>query len=388
MIIAAADGSALGNPGPAGWAWYVDDDCWASGGWPHGTNNMGELMAVLDLLQQTAHLDDDLHVFCDSKYVIDSITKWMPGWKRKGWKKGDGKPVMNVELMKALDAAMHGRRDRCSSGSRATPVTGSTRPPTCAPTPPRRRTSAGAVPDPGPGFAGSSTAHPAAAVGQVEAEPDLFSDLDDARAHRRGARRRHGARPPHRRGASGPCRGRRAAAPGLAGGRSLGAAVDPRRRCSTRSARSSPWGGGGVRRPVRRRHDPAAVAGHGGRARRRCGARCGCARARTGSSASTRAPTNAEPPDATCVSMGAPWHTRGMSPAKLSASAALLGGGAVDPPRIPRRWQRPPGRHPPLRRARLPPRWRRPSSAAAWSGAARWACGSWSAWRPDCWRCR
>ena len=56
-IVAAADGSALGNPGPAGWAWYVDDDCWASGGWPHGTNNMGELMAVLDLLRQTAHVD-------------------------------------------------------------------------------------------------------------------------------------------------------------------------------------------------------------------------------------------------------------------------------------------------------------------------------------------
>ena len=108
MIIAAADGSALGNPGPAGWAWYVDDDCWASGGWARGTNNMGELMAVLDLLQQTAHVDDELHVYCDSTYVINTITKWMAGWKRKGWKKGDGKPVMNLELMQALDAAMQG----------------------------------------------------------------------------------------------------------------------------------------------------------------------------------------------------------------------------------------------------------------------------------------
>ena len=98
MIIAAADGSALGNPGPAGWAWYVDDGCWASGGWPHGTNNMGELMAVLDLLQQTAHLDEPLRVYCDSTYVINTVTKWMAGWKRRGWRKGDGKPVMNVEL--------------------------------------------------------------------------------------------------------------------------------------------------------------------------------------------------------------------------------------------------------------------------------------------------
>ncbi len=108
-IIAAADGSALGNPGPAGWGWYVDDQHWASGGWPHGTNNMGELMAVLDLLQQTAHLDAPLHILCDSQYVINSITKWMPGWKRNGWKKKDGKPVLNVDLMKAIDEAITGR---------------------------------------------------------------------------------------------------------------------------------------------------------------------------------------------------------------------------------------------------------------------------------------
>ena len=47
MIVAAADGSSLNNPGPAGWAWYIDDDTWAAGGWPRGTNNMGELKACL-----------------------------------------------------------------------------------------------------------------------------------------------------------------------------------------------------------------------------------------------------------------------------------------------------------------------------------------------------
>ena len=41
MIIAAADGSSLSNPGPAGWAWYVDDARWAAGGWAHGTKNRG-----------------------------------------------------------------------------------------------------------------------------------------------------------------------------------------------------------------------------------------------------------------------------------------------------------------------------------------------------------
>lgn len=89
-ITAAADGSALGNPGPAGWAWYIDDDTWKAGGWPHGTNNMGELKAVLDLLESTAAHPDaagqHLLILCDSQYVINSVTKWMPGWKRKGWK--------------------------------------------------------------------------------------------------------------------------------------------------------------------------------------------------------------------------------------------------------------------------------------------------------------
>jgi ribonuclease HI len=108
-IVAAADGSALGNPGPAGWAWYVDDDHWSAGGWPHGTNNMGELMAVIDLLESTAHIDDDLRILCDSQYVINSVTKWMPGWKRKGWRKSDGSPVLNRELLERLDRALHGR---------------------------------------------------------------------------------------------------------------------------------------------------------------------------------------------------------------------------------------------------------------------------------------
>jgi ribonuclease HI len=109
-IVAAADGSALGNPGPAGWAWYVDDDCWSAGGWPHGTNNQGELMAVIDLLESTAHLDDDLRILCDSQYVINAVTKWMAGWKRKGWRKADGAPVLNRELLERLDRALQGRR--------------------------------------------------------------------------------------------------------------------------------------------------------------------------------------------------------------------------------------------------------------------------------------
>lgn len=109
MIIAAADGSSLSNPGPSGWAWYIDDQRWARGGWAHGTNNMGELMAVLDLLRQSAGCPEPLHILCDSQYVINSLTVWLPGWKRRGWKKADGKPVLNAELIRQLDAGLQGR---------------------------------------------------------------------------------------------------------------------------------------------------------------------------------------------------------------------------------------------------------------------------------------
>ena len=111
-ITAAADGSALGNPGPAGWAWYVDDSRWAAGGWAHATNNQGELKAVLELFRATAQIDEDLLVLCDSQYVINSVTKWMRGWKAKGWRKADGKPVMNLELFKEIDAELVGRKYR------------------------------------------------------------------------------------------------------------------------------------------------------------------------------------------------------------------------------------------------------------------------------------
>jgi ribonuclease HI len=109
-ITASADGSALGNPGPAGWAWYVDEERWGAGGWKHATNNQAELKAVLELFRATAHVDDDLLVMCDSQYVINAVTKWMRGWKAKGWRKSDGKPVLNIELLKELDQELAGRR--------------------------------------------------------------------------------------------------------------------------------------------------------------------------------------------------------------------------------------------------------------------------------------
>lgn len=103
MIIAATDGSSLGNPGAGGWCWYLSPDCWRSGGFTLGTNNQAELMAVADLLTETAGMDDDLLIQADSQYVINILTKWRFGWKKKGWKTGGGKPVANLELVKRLD---------------------------------------------------------------------------------------------------------------------------------------------------------------------------------------------------------------------------------------------------------------------------------------------
>lgn len=177
-IIAAADGSALGNPGPAGWGWYVDDDHWAAGGWPHGTNNQGELTAVLDLLEQTADAGEDLVIHCDSKYVINSVTQWMAGWKRKGWRKGDGKPVLNVEIMQSIDKAMTGRWDRVrfewvkghsghALNEKADELANGA----------ATAYQAGRVPDAGPGWSGRGTR--AAGGPALEPADDLFAHLGD-----------------------------------------------------------------------------------------------------------------------------------------------------------------------------------------------------------------
>ena len=109
-MTAAADGSSLGNPGPAGWAWYVDEDTWDAGGWPQGTNNLGELTAILRLLQATAETGEELHILADSQYAINVVSKWRLGWKKRGWTKADKKPIKNLELIQEIDRAMEGRR--------------------------------------------------------------------------------------------------------------------------------------------------------------------------------------------------------------------------------------------------------------------------------------
>ena len=99
------DGACSGNPGPGGWGAvlrYNGHEKEMSGGEAHTTNNRMELSAVLFAL---GALKEECNVILtsDSKYVVDSIEKgWVYGWKKKGWKKADGKPALNVDLWEQL----------------------------------------------------------------------------------------------------------------------------------------------------------------------------------------------------------------------------------------------------------------------------------------------
>ena len=101
------DGACSGNPGPGGWGALIRagvHEKELSGGAPHTTNNKMELTAAIEALKA---LTKPCHVVLhtDSQYVMKGITEWITGWKRKGWKNSQGKPVENRDLWEALDAA-------------------------------------------------------------------------------------------------------------------------------------------------------------------------------------------------------------------------------------------------------------------------------------------
>jgi ribonuclease HI len=107
-VIVATDGSCLSNPGPGGWCWFVNEGCWAAGGEADTTNNRMELLAVLQAVT-TVPRDHPLLVRADSSYTIDACTKWIHGWKRRGWKTAQGAAVKNREIIEAIDLALASR---------------------------------------------------------------------------------------------------------------------------------------------------------------------------------------------------------------------------------------------------------------------------------------
>jgi ribonuclease HI len=106
QVVIYTDGACKGNPGPGGWGVWLsagshEKELW--GGDRQTTNNRMELTAVIEAL---ASLKRRCHVtlYTDSEYVRNGITKWIHGWKERGWKTADKKPVKNVELWQRLDA--------------------------------------------------------------------------------------------------------------------------------------------------------------------------------------------------------------------------------------------------------------------------------------------
>jgi ribonuclease HI len=107
-VIIHTDGACRGNPGPGGWGAVLqtghghEKELW--GGEPLTTNNRMELMAAIQALEAlTRPCRVDLHT--DSKYVMQGITEWIRGWKARGWKTAEKKPVKNDDLWRRLDEA-------------------------------------------------------------------------------------------------------------------------------------------------------------------------------------------------------------------------------------------------------------------------------------------
>lgn len=101
------DGACKGNPGPGGWGAlliYNGKERTLKGGEELTTNNRMELMAAIMALE-TLRRPCAVDLFTDSQYVRQGITSWMQGWKARGWKTADRKPVKNEDLWRRLDEA-------------------------------------------------------------------------------------------------------------------------------------------------------------------------------------------------------------------------------------------------------------------------------------------
>jgi ribonuclease HI len=106
------DGACSGNPGPGGWGALLRIDGKEkelSGYVAQTTNNRMEMMAVIEALRVLKR-PVSVRVHTDSQYVQKGISEWIHGWKKRGWQTADRKPVKNVDLWQALDAATVGHK--------------------------------------------------------------------------------------------------------------------------------------------------------------------------------------------------------------------------------------------------------------------------------------
>ena len=101
------DGACRGNPGPGGWGVvlaYRGREKALSGSEETTTNNRMELMAAIQGLEALTRACQ-VRLTTDSQYVMNGVTRWMDGWKRRGWKTAARQPVKNSDLWRRLDSA-------------------------------------------------------------------------------------------------------------------------------------------------------------------------------------------------------------------------------------------------------------------------------------------
>lgn len=106
-IVVFCDGAAKGNPGPGGWGVVIATpegqvtELGAAAA--HTTNNKMELTAAIEALTAIADAEGPVAMYTDSTYVIQGISAWIFGWRRRGWKTAEGTDVLNRDLWQALD---------------------------------------------------------------------------------------------------------------------------------------------------------------------------------------------------------------------------------------------------------------------------------------------
>jgi ribonuclease HI len=106
-VVIYTDGACSGNPGPGGWGALLisgEHRRELKGGEAVTTNNRMELMAAIEALKALKR-PTVVELHTDSQYMRNGITGWINKWKTNGWRTADKKPVKNVELWQALDAA-------------------------------------------------------------------------------------------------------------------------------------------------------------------------------------------------------------------------------------------------------------------------------------------
>ena len=105
-VLIFTDGACRGNPGPGGWGAvmrYGEKEKTLHGGETSTTNNRMELTAVIKALECLKGNKWPIDITTDSKYVLQGITEWIEGWKKRGWRNASKKPVLNADLWKRLD---------------------------------------------------------------------------------------------------------------------------------------------------------------------------------------------------------------------------------------------------------------------------------------------